>query len=70
MSFSHKDLAIERLGSALKAALGDVKQDPEFLGKIVNTVAIEFGLDSIAAMYLSSKLKNMLRAKYDKETEA
>jgi hypothetical protein len=55
-----KDLLVERLRNALQAALREVKTDPNFAPKVVNTICTELGMDSLAALYLSGKLKAII----------
>jgi hypothetical protein len=56
-------MVIERLRNALRGALNEVKTDPDFAPKVLNTICTELGMDSMAAMYLSGKLKAMLQKK-------
>lgn len=58
-----RDIVIERLRAALRGALGEVKNDPDFAPKVLHTVCTELGLDPMAAMYISSKLKAALQKK-------
>lgn len=58
-----RDMVIERLRAALRGALGEVKSDPDFAPKVLQTVCTELGLDPVAAMYLSSKFKSFLQKK-------
>jgi hypothetical protein len=58
-----RETAIERLRSALRGALDEVKKDPDFAPKVLNTVCTELGLDPMASMYISGKLKSFLQHK-------
>jgi hypothetical protein len=58
-----RDMAIQKLRSALRGALQEVKSDPEFAPKVLNTICMELGMDPVAAMYLSGKLKNIIKEK-------
>jgi hypothetical protein len=58
-----KDMIVERLRNALKASVAEARKDPEFLGKVVSTVCVEFGLDPMASMYIAGKLKNVVKEK-------
>lgn len=62
-----KDMVIERLRSAMSAAVGEVRKDPEFLGKVVSTICKEFGLDSMTALLIAGKLKHAVRKTGDAE---
>ena len=61
----NKDAVIERLRSAMKGAVGEVRKDPEFAGKVVSTICTELGLDQLAGMYLANKFKSMVKEKTD-----
>ena len=56
-----KELVIERLRGSLRAAIGEVRDDPEFFGRVVATVCQELGMDTIASMYLANKLKTRIK---------
>jgi hypothetical protein len=58
-----KDIVIEKLRAALRGALSEVKSDPNFAPKVLQTVCTELGLDPIASMYLSGKFKSFLNKK-------
>ena len=58
-----KDTVIERLRAALRGAIKEVKTDPDFAPKVLQTVCTELGMDAMASMYLAGKLKNMLQKK-------
>jgi len=58
-----RDMVIERLRAALRGAIGEVKSDPDFAPKVLQTVCTELGLDPMAAMYISSKLRAALQKK-------
>jgi hypothetical protein len=58
-----KDIVIEKLRAAVRGALKEVKSDPDFAPKVLNTICTELGMDTMAAMYLSSKLKNIIKEK-------
>jgi hypothetical protein len=47
----------------VRGALKEVKSDPDFAPKVLNTICTELGMDTMAAMYLSSKLKNIIKEK-------
>ena len=36
---------------------------PDFAPKVLNTICTELGMDSMAAMYLSGKLKHIIQEK-------
>lgn len=57
------DKVIEKLRAALRGALGEVKKDPDFAPKVLQTVCTELGLDPIAAMYISGKFRSFLQKK-------
>lgn len=58
-----KDIVIEKLRAALRGAIGEVKNDPDFAPKVLQTICTELGFDPVAAMYISSKLKVALQRK-------
>jgi hypothetical protein len=58
-----RDVVIEKLRAAMRGALKEVKSDPDFAPKVLQTICTELGMDSMASMYLSSKLKNMIKEK-------
>lgn len=61
-----KEVVIERLRSSLRAAVGEVRDDPEFFGRVVATVCQELGMDTIASMYLANKLKMRIKREPEK----
>lgn len=63
---SRRDAIVGRLRGSIRAALEEVRHDPEFVGRVVSAVCEEVGLDKMASMYLASKLK----AKIKKEKAA
>lgn len=58
-----KDMVLERLRNALGAAVGEVQNDPEFLGRVVTTICTELGLDPITSMFVAGKLKSVIKKK-------
>lgn len=58
-----KDKVIDRLRNAMRAAIKEVKSDPDFAPKVLNTICTELGVDAMAALYLSGKLKNFIQKK-------
>jgi hypothetical protein len=54
-------MVVEKLRAALRAAISEARQDPELLGRIVTTICNEFGLDPIVSMYITSKLKSVIK---------
>ena len=56
-----KDMVIERLRNALEAAVGEVREDPEFMGRVVTTICTEFGLDPMTSMFIAGKLKSVIK---------
>jgi hypothetical protein len=54
-------MIVERLRNALQASIAEARKDPEFLGKVVSTICTEFGMDTMASMYIASKLKNVIK---------
>jgi hypothetical protein len=58
-----REEVIARLVAAMRAAIEEVREDPEFAGKVVNAVCKELGLDMMASMYLTSKFKSFVKKK-------
>jgi hypothetical protein len=56
-----KDIVLERLRGTLGAAISVAKNDPEFLPKVLQTICTELGMDVVASMYLSNKLKKIIQ---------
>jgi hypothetical protein len=55
-----KDMVIARLRNALQAAVKEVRTDADFAPKVLNTVCTELGMDSMAALYFSGKLRQII----------
>lgn len=55
-----REAIVDRLRCAIHASVEEVRKDPEFMGRVVSTVCVEFGLDQFASLYLSNKLKTMV----------
>lgn len=58
-----KEMIVERLRSALGAAVREAREDPEFLGKIAGTICTEFKLDTMTTMLIVTKLKQVIKKK-------
>lgn len=47
----------KRLKGAVRAAMDQAKEDPQFLSKVVDSVCTELGLDPVVSIYLAGKLR-------------